>query len=230
MSRRLTAIVQREGNGYVAQCAELDVASQGDTVTEARDNLAEALTLFFETAPAEEVARRLRSEVYVTSVEVAVGSAARSIRSRGLSNSNCPRSCRGQTTWQPHCDAGSRRGSHGCRLGTGSPGVAPGPAVVDHPAIGRSFLQLRVRFVKRADPPVQPFLLSASSSRRRTGSPLSGSSLCVQTCLSPAKHWSARQLGRYNGVASGSVSGLPHPRLPSRRERCTCQARSLSGP
>ena len=73
MSRKLTAIVEREDDGYVALCPELDVASQGDTVTEARDNLAEALTLFFETAPAEEVERRLRSEVYVTLVEVAGG-------------------------------------------------------------------------------------------------------------------------------------------------------------
>ena len=73
MSRKLTAIVEREDNGFVALCPELDVASQGDTVTEARDNLAEALTLLFETAPAEEVERRLRSEVYVTLVEVAVG-------------------------------------------------------------------------------------------------------------------------------------------------------------
>ena len=73
MNRQLTAIVEREGDGYVALCSEVDVASQGDTVAEARDNLAEALTLFFETAPAEELARRLRSEVYVTQVEVAVG-------------------------------------------------------------------------------------------------------------------------------------------------------------
>lgn len=73
MKSQLTAIVEREGDGYVALCPELDVASQGDTVTEARDNLAEALTLFFETAPAGEVKRRLRGEVYVTTVEVAIG-------------------------------------------------------------------------------------------------------------------------------------------------------------
>ena len=73
MNRRLTAIVEREGDGYVALCPEVDVASQGDTVTEARDNLAEALTLFFETASAGELDRRLRGEVYVTHVEVAVG-------------------------------------------------------------------------------------------------------------------------------------------------------------
>ncbi len=73
MNRQLTAIVEREGDGYVALCPEMDIASQGDTVAEARDNLAEALALFFETAPEEEVSRRLKSEVYVTQVEVAVG-------------------------------------------------------------------------------------------------------------------------------------------------------------
>ena len=73
MNRRLTAIVEREGDGYVALCPEVDVASQGDTVTEARDNLAEALTLFFETASAGEIDKRQRSEVYVTHVEGTVG-------------------------------------------------------------------------------------------------------------------------------------------------------------
>ena len=73
MNRRLTAIVERDGDGYVALCPEMDVASQGDTIVEARDNLAEALTLFFETAPSEEVDRRLRGEVYVTQIEVTVG-------------------------------------------------------------------------------------------------------------------------------------------------------------
>ena len=51
----------------------MDVVSQGDTVSEARDNLEEALALFFETASAEEIEGRLRDEVYVTQVEVAVG-------------------------------------------------------------------------------------------------------------------------------------------------------------
>ncbi len=73
MNRRMTAILRHEGTGYVALCPEVDVASQGDTVAEARDNLAEALTLFFETASAAEVDRRLGEEVYVTHVEVPVG-------------------------------------------------------------------------------------------------------------------------------------------------------------
>ena len=72
MNRQLTAIVEREGEGYVALCPEVDIASQGDTVAEARDNLAEALTLFFETASAGEIDRRQHSEVYVTNVVIAV--------------------------------------------------------------------------------------------------------------------------------------------------------------
>ena len=73
MKRRLTAIIERDGDGYVALCPEMDVASQGDSVTEARSNLEEALTLLFETASAEEFERRTGSEFYVTHVEVAVG-------------------------------------------------------------------------------------------------------------------------------------------------------------
>ncbi len=73
MSKKLTAIIEREGNGFVALCPELDVASQGDTVDEARKNLQEALELFFETASPEEIKERLHEEVYVTYVEVAVG-------------------------------------------------------------------------------------------------------------------------------------------------------------
>jgi len=72
MRKQLTAIIEREGDGYVALCPELDVASQGETVNEARENLREALELFFETASPEEIRDRMRGEVYVTQVEVAV--------------------------------------------------------------------------------------------------------------------------------------------------------------
>jgi predicted RNase H-like HicB family nuclease len=73
MTERLTAIIEREGQGYVALCPEFDIASQGDTIEEARQNLAEALELFFECASREEVERRRLNEVYVTQVEVAIG-------------------------------------------------------------------------------------------------------------------------------------------------------------
>ena len=58
----LTAIIERAGNGYSSLCPELDIASQGDTIEEARENLREALELFSECAPAEEVSWRLRSK------------------------------------------------------------------------------------------------------------------------------------------------------------------------
>jgi predicted RNase H-like HicB family nuclease len=73
MQKQLTAIIEREGNGYVSFCPELDIASQGDTIEEARINLREALELFFETASPTEIQTRLHEEVYVTQVEVAVG-------------------------------------------------------------------------------------------------------------------------------------------------------------
>ena len=73
MKRQLTAIIEREGDGNVALCLELDIASQGDTVQEARENLREALELFFESASTKEIQKRFRQEVYVTQVEVAVG-------------------------------------------------------------------------------------------------------------------------------------------------------------
>ena len=59
--RELTAIVERDGNGYVALCPEVDVASQGHSVVEARSNLEEALVLFFETASTGEIEKRLRT-------------------------------------------------------------------------------------------------------------------------------------------------------------------------
>jgi predicted RNase H-like HicB family nuclease len=70
---KLTALIEREGNGYVSLCPELDIASQGDSVEAARDNLREALELFFESASAEEIKQRLRDEVFITQVEVSVG-------------------------------------------------------------------------------------------------------------------------------------------------------------
>ena len=72
VTRRLTAVIEREGDGYVALCPEVDVASQGDTIEQARANLQEALELFFETASPAEVTERLRGEAYVTTLEVAV--------------------------------------------------------------------------------------------------------------------------------------------------------------
>ncbi|OPY60151.1 MAG: hypothetical protein A4E57_04538 [Syntrophorhabdaceae bacterium PtaU1.Bin034] len=70
---KLTAIIEREDDGYVSLCPELDIASQGDTVEEAKSNLQEAVQLFFETASRQEIRERLHGEIFVTQVEVAVG-------------------------------------------------------------------------------------------------------------------------------------------------------------
>jgi predicted RNase H-like HicB family nuclease len=56
-----------------ALCPEFDISSQGSTVGEARANLVEALTLFFETAGDDEIERRSRSGLFVTQVEVPAG-------------------------------------------------------------------------------------------------------------------------------------------------------------
>lgn len=73
MIKFLTALIEKEGDGYVSLCPELDIASQGGTIEEAKSNLQEALELFFECASPEEKKRRLHNEIYVTNVQVAVG-------------------------------------------------------------------------------------------------------------------------------------------------------------
>jgi predicted RNase H-like HicB family nuclease len=73
MSRRLTAIIEREDDGYVALCPELDIASEGDSVEDSLTNLKEAIEGFFECASEEEISRRSSGEVFITQVEVAVG-------------------------------------------------------------------------------------------------------------------------------------------------------------
>ncbi len=72
-AKMLTALVQREGDGWVSWCPELDVASQGDTIEQARANLREAVELFLETADKTEVEQRLHSETYLSPMEVQVG-------------------------------------------------------------------------------------------------------------------------------------------------------------
>jgi predicted RNase H-like HicB family nuclease len=71
--QQVTAIIEREGDGYVALCPELDVASQGDSIESARKNLQEAVELFLEAAAPSEIEHRSHSEVFVTRLEVEVG-------------------------------------------------------------------------------------------------------------------------------------------------------------
>ena len=73
---KLTSLVQPDTApngevGFSALCPELDIASQGQTETEARENLREALELFLEDATQEEIERRLSNGARVTQLELA---------------------------------------------------------------------------------------------------------------------------------------------------------------
>jgi predicted RNase H-like HicB family nuclease len=68
MKRPFAATGWREGDWYVSQCLEVDVASQGESEDEALDNLKEALELYFE-------APRASRPADVRMIEVEVGSA-----------------------------------------------------------------------------------------------------------------------------------------------------------
>jgi predicted RNase H-like HicB family nuclease len=64
-SQNLTAAVHREEDWYVAQCLEVDVASQGLTIDEALANLAEAVELYLDEV--DDPARHIGSTPLVTS-------------------------------------------------------------------------------------------------------------------------------------------------------------------
>lgn len=68
MSIKVTVVVQKEDNWYVAKCLENSVASQGKTIEESIDNLREALELFYEDTTPEDV----NVTTFVTTMEVAL--------------------------------------------------------------------------------------------------------------------------------------------------------------
>ncbi len=72
-TRRFTAMIYREGGGYVALCPELDVATQGHSIEDASANLREAVELFLEFADPLEVTKKMHTEVFVTALEVSAG-------------------------------------------------------------------------------------------------------------------------------------------------------------
>ncbi|MGF1679315.1 MAG: type II toxin-antitoxin system HicB family antitoxin [Candidatus Methylacidiphilales bacterium] len=80
MTRSLTAVLIQEGDGFVALCHEIDVASQGNSVVEAKDNLREGVELFFECASTKEITERLSSESFISALEVSIAQAATALR------------------------------------------------------------------------------------------------------------------------------------------------------
>lgn len=69
----LTAIIEKEGSGYVSLCPELDIASQEETIEEARNNLQEAIELLFEHASKDEITSRFKNDFFITNMQIAVG-------------------------------------------------------------------------------------------------------------------------------------------------------------
>jgi predicted RNase H-like HicB family nuclease len=69
----LTCVINEEEGGYVSRCPELDVASQGDSIEQARANLIEAVELFLECASPSEIKRRSLGRVFITPFEVRLG-------------------------------------------------------------------------------------------------------------------------------------------------------------
>jgi len=57
--KQLTCIIEREGDGYVSLCPQIDIASHGNSVEEATNNLIEAIALFFELASPSELLARI---------------------------------------------------------------------------------------------------------------------------------------------------------------------------
>ena len=152
MTKQMTAIIEREGDGYVSLCPELDIASQGATVAEARENLKEALELFFETASANEIQSRLHHEVYVTQVEVAVALAPPVFGSRGPRDPREKRLYRGSAQRQPcnHAKAGSRRYHY--RPGSRPLGTTDRNLNVNHPTVGVAQSVVRMKGIRRLCP------------------------------------------------------------------------------
>jgi len=68
MTIKVTVIVQKEENWYVAKCVENNVASQGKTIEESLENLREALELYYE----DETPDNPKFPTFVTTLEVAL--------------------------------------------------------------------------------------------------------------------------------------------------------------
>jgi predicted RNase H-like HicB family nuclease len=72
MSQKVSVVIEKDRHGYFAYCPELrGCQSQGDSFEEAMANIKEALELYLETLPLEELEQCLSQEIYSTSVEVA---------------------------------------------------------------------------------------------------------------------------------------------------------------
>ncbi len=66
MKQTFAASISQEGDWFVAQCLEIDIASQGETEEQALANLREALELHFEEPSATVTPQMRRVEIEVS--------------------------------------------------------------------------------------------------------------------------------------------------------------------
>lgn len=71
ISKRFTAVINKEGKWYVAHCVELGVVSQGKTIEEAQANLKEAVELYIESFGIEDLPSN-SGEIVLYPLEVTV--------------------------------------------------------------------------------------------------------------------------------------------------------------
>ena len=73
MSYKINVVIEKDEYGYYAYCPELSgCQTQGDSVEEALLNIKEAVELYLETLPKDEIMVSLSEEILTTSLEVQV--------------------------------------------------------------------------------------------------------------------------------------------------------------
>ncbi len=67
----ITVSIIQDGDWFLSHCLDYDIASQGKTIEEARENIVEAVNLFLEAASPDEVMQRLASRGQVEQLSLA---------------------------------------------------------------------------------------------------------------------------------------------------------------
>ena len=73
MSYKVSVVIEKDENGYYAYCPELEGwQTQGNSLEEVISNIKEAIELYLETLPKDEIKASLSREILTTALEVQV--------------------------------------------------------------------------------------------------------------------------------------------------------------
>ena len=74
MNCKVSIVIEKNESGYYAFCPELEgCQTQAESLDEVMVNIKEAIELYLETLPDEEITACLSKEIFTTSLEVQVG-------------------------------------------------------------------------------------------------------------------------------------------------------------